>query len=102
MNGVQFSYGKGNANHHLCCDSSHRRSCLLDVFGACPDGLVPGIAPLAYEVFKKLGTDLILCCCAPPGATPQSDDPMLLPALKCPQHGEVAVHSGTFFPHWRG
>ena len=29
-------------------------------------------------------------------------DTMLLLALKCPQHGEVAVHSGTFFPHWRG
>ena len=37
---VQFSYGQDNANHHLGCDSSPRRPCLLDLSAARPDGLV--------------------------------------------------------------
>jgi hypothetical protein len=39
---VQFSYGQGSANHHLGCDSSPQRSCLLEVSGTHPNGL--GIA----------------------------------------------------------
>jgi hypothetical protein len=47
MNGVQFSYGKGNASHHLCCDSSHRRSYLLGLSTVQPDGLGSVLGRLA-------------------------------------------------------
>jgi hypothetical protein len=50
--GVQFSCGQGSANsanHHLGCDSSPRRSCLLAVSAARPNGLAKVAPSLLIE-----------------------------------------------------
>jgi hypothetical protein len=47
--GVQFSCGQGSANRHLGCDSSPRRSCLLQVSGSRPIGLANVALPLLIE-----------------------------------------------------
>ena len=51
--GVQLSCGQGSANHHLGRDSSPRRSCLLELSAARPNGL----ARVAHSLFIKRARD---------------------------------------------